>query len=253
MAKLLRTFVHHSPNCGYLADRDSSLDFKIMVDVDPSELESMLVRGWRRFGPSYFRPRCAHCNECVGIRVLVNEWVASRSQRRVLQQNKDLQVMMGPPQTDERRLALYRKWHEFRERERGWEPSVLDAEGYGIEFAFPHPAARELSYWLRTEHGPQLIAVGLCDATPAAWSAIYCYYDPSFAKRSLGVFNVLTQLLIAKQKALPHVYLGFRVKPCPSMAYKSKFIPHELLTHRPGSNEAPSWLRAELAMPANSD
>lgn len=242
MAKTLRTFVHHSPNCGYIADRESSLDFKIMVDVTPAELESMLVRGWRRFGPSYFRPQCSHCAECVGIRVDAAAWTPSRSQRRVLNQNSDITVLAGPPRTDAQRLDLYAKWHGFREQERGWEPSVLDAEGYAIEFAFPHPAARELSYWLKTETETKLVAVGLCDQTPNAWSAIYCYYDPDHAKRSLGVFNVLTQLLIAKQQRIPYVYLGYRVQPCRSMAYKSKFIPHELLFDRPGASEDPQPL-----------
>jgi arginine-tRNA-protein transferase len=245
MAKLLRTFVHESPSCGYLHDRSSALDFQIMLNVSALELEGMLVRGWRRFGPSYFRPRCGHCSECVGIRVLAQEWSPSRSQRRVLQLNRDVRVRVGVPVTDPTRLALYKKWHAFREAERGWEPSVLDAEGYEIEFAYPHPAGRELSYWLQTPQGERLVAVGLCDQTPHAWSAIYCYYDPDFAKRSLGVLNVLTQLMIAQREKIAHVYLGFRVAPCVSMAYKSKFVPHELLDGRPSAHESPVWKRVQ--------
>lgn len=248
--RVLRTLVHESDECSYLHDRPSSLDTILALDVSQERLEAMLSRGWRRFGPTYFRPRCASCNECVVIRVIVGEWKASRSQRRVLNQNADLEVRVGVPKVTRDRLALYAKWHAFRERERGWEPSALDAQSYELEFAFPHPAGREFSYWLRDEHDkPRLIAVGIVDETPSALSAVYCYYDPEHARRSLGVFNVLAQLRAAKAAKLPYVYLGYRVAPCPSMAYKARFEPHELLGVRPSDDEDPPWIRQPIASP----
>jgi arginyl-tRNA--protein-N-Asp/Glu arginylyltransferase len=241
--RVLRTLVHQSPTCSYLSDRASALDTKIALDVTPTELEAMLSRGWRRFGPTYFRPRCAPCGECVGIRVPVEGWKPSRSQRRVLNANADLIVQVDDPSTTRDRLSLYAKWHAFRERERGWEPSALDAESYSIEFAFPHASAREIAYWLPDRVGrSRLVAVGLCDQTPRALSAVYCYYDPALAERSLGVFNVLTQLRLAREQGLPYVYLGYRVAPCASMAYKSRFRPHELLFDRPDMDVEPSWV-----------
>ena len=40
-----------------------------MVSVSAEELEVLLLRGWRRFGPAYFRPACRPCGECVSIRL----------------------------------------------------------------------------------------------------------------------------------------------------------------------------------------
>lgn len=216
----------------------------VALDVTPARLEAMLSRGWRRFGPTYFRPRCAGCAECVVLRVCVDEWRPSRSQRRVINHNADLEVRVGAPRVSRDRLDLYAKWHAFRERERGWVPSALDAKSYEWQFAFNHPAAREFSYWARDSAGrPRLVAVGIVDETPAALSAVYCYYDPSEPKRSLGVLNVVTQLRAAKGAGLAHVYLGYRVAPCASMAYKSRFEPHELLVGRPSDDELPEWQR----------
>jgi arginine-tRNA-protein transferase len=242
--RVLQTLVHDADPCSYLSDRPSSLDMMVALDVTPARLEAMLSRGWRRFGPTYFRPRCAGCAECVVLRVCVDEWRPSRSQRRVINHNADLEVRIGAPRVSRDRLDLYAKWHAFRERERGWEPSALDAKSYEWQFAFNHPAAREFSYWARDSAGrPRLVAVGIVDETPAALSAVYCYYDPSEPKRSLGVLNVVTQLRAAKGAGLAHVYLGYRVAPCASMAYKSRFEPHELLVGRPSDDELPEWQR----------
>jgi arginyl-tRNA--protein-N-Asp/Glu arginylyltransferase len=82
--------------------------------------------------------------------------------------------------------------------------------------------------------------------TPRAWSAIYFFYDPAVARLSPGVANVMLCLALARQRGIPHVYLGYRVLGCPSMRYKATFRPHELLRGRPGPDEEPRWVEAEL-------
>ena len=78
---------------------------------------------------------------------------------------------------------------------------------------------------------------GLCGCPAEALSAIYCYYDPSDRARSLGTFNLLSLLTGARERGLPHVYLGYYVAGCRSMEYKRKFRPNEVL--RPnGTSEA---------------
>ena len=60
-------------------------------------------------------------------------------------------------------------------------------------------------------------------------SAIYCYYDPRDRVRSLGTFNILSLLASARERGLPHVYLGYCVAGCRSREYKRKFRPNEVL------------------------
>lgn len=218
-----------------------------MLDTNPQELEDMLIRGWRRFGPCYFRPACSPCNGCVSIRLPSEGMHLSQSQKRAKKACADLRIVIGPPKVDRKRLALYQKWHQFREDTRSWDASPLNTESYAMEFAFPHPAAREITYY--DDHptdggGPRLVGVGLCDETPNAWSAIYFFYDPDYAKRSLGTFNVLYQLDLAREKKIPYVYLGYRIDECPSMHYKMTFRPHELLFERPQLNEPANWIKS---------
>jgi len=77
--------------------------------------------------------------------------------------------------------------------------------------------------------GNRLIAVAYVDALPEALSAIYCHDDPTEAARSPGTFNILSLLAAARERGLPHVYLGYYVAGCRSMEYKRKFRPNEVL------------------------
>lgn len=110
-----------------------------------------------------------------------------------------------------------------------------------MQFAFPHPAARELSF-VDPDTG-RLVGVGLCDQTERAWSAIYFFYDPAWADRSLGTANVVTQILLARELGIPHVYLGYQVEGCPSLAYKGRFRPQEHLVGWPAPDVEPVWVR----------
>jgi arginine-tRNA-protein transferase len=245
MARLLQQLLDPPSACSYLPAETASLHNRLMVDVSPEELEALLARGWRRFGAVYFRPACEACRACVPLRVPVARFRPSRSQRRAARACAGLRAVVGPPQVDAERLALYRAWHRERESARRWAPAALSARAYHLELAFPHPAVREIAYYDDlAPSGPRLVGLGICDETPAAWSAVYFFYDPAYARRSIGVANILRQIEVARARALPHVYLGYRIIDCPSMAYKDRFRPHELLIGRPAAGETPRWIAA---------
>lgn len=244
MAHLLQRFVEPPRRCSYLPEKKASLEIRYMIDVTPLELEAMLIRGWRRFGPAYFRPLCAGCFECVSIRIPTATFTPSRAQKRALKHCSQLRIEIGPPSVDEQRLALYHRWHHQREEARGWEPSTLDDVSYATEFAFPHPCGREVAFYDDEADG-KLVGLGICDETPNCWSAVYFFYDPDYAKWSLGTANVMVQLAYATQKKIPHVYLGYRVQGCPSLLYKTNYRPYETLHGRPAFDATPAWVPGE--------
>ncbi len=213
-----------------------------MLDVTPDDLGAMLSRGWRRFGPCYFRPQCAACDACVTLRIRTEEFHPTRSQRRARNRAARLRRVVGEPVVDDERIALYQKWHRNREGARGWEASPLRADRYALDFAFPHPSAREAAYY----DGDTLVGLGLFDDTPDALSAVYFFYDPDLKRDSLGVANILALVEDARCAKKPHVYLGYRVDGCDSLEYKADFAPHELLQVRPRDDEAPSWMVSTL-------
>lgn len=240
MAKLLHHFVEPPRECSYLPGREAQLEIRVQVEVSPQELDVLLERGWRRFGPVYFRPACVGCMECVTLRVDVAKFRPSKSQRRAVKNAAHLRRIVGRPIVDAERLDLYARWHAQREDRRGWEPSRLDSERYRLDFAFPHPAVREVAF-RDPNDGDRLVGLGIVDVTPRAASAVYFFWDPERAPASLGVANVVTIIEEARALGLPHVYLGYRVLECASLVYKTKYRPHELLVGRPAESETPTW------------
>lgn len=241
--RLIERVVEPPRPCAYLPNEQAQLETLVMTDVSAEELEGLLVRGYRRFGPMYFRPRCSPCQGCISMRIPVASFSPSKTQRRIGKTVGRFRRTEEVPRLDRARLDLYRRWHAQREGARGWEPNPLDAHGYAVQFAWPHPAAREVAFH-DDEAGGRLIGVGLWDVTPSARSAVFFFSDPLYAKASLGVLNVLTGIADAARESRAHVYLGFVVEGCASLAYKGNYRPHEVLVGRPGESEVPRWIPA---------
>jgi arginine-tRNA-protein transferase len=68
-------------------------------------------------------------------------------------------------------------------------------------------------------------------------SAIYTFFDPQEDARSLGRYAVLWQIERSKELGLPYVYLGYWIRNCSKMAYKSDYQPLETLINN-------QWLRS---------
>jgi arginyl-tRNA--protein-N-Asp/Glu arginylyltransferase len=237
---LIEHVVEKPHPCAYLESEQASLEVRVMLDVASAEMDALLERGWRRFGPVYFRPACASCSECLSLRVVVDRFAPSKSQRRAARACASLRRVVGEPRIDAARLDLYARWHATREERRGWEPNPQTRERYGLEFAFPHPCAREAAFY-DDAAGGKLVGVGLFDETPRALSAAFFFHEPAYARLSLGTANVVALVADARASGRPHVYLGFRVAGCASLRYKGAFRPHELLLGRPGASEEASW------------
>ncbi|MBX2810155.1 MAG: arginyltransferase [Myxococcales bacterium] len=239
MARQLRQWVAEPVACAYLPDEQATLEYRLLLDVSGDELDVLLELGWRRFGPAYFRPACSACSECVPLRIPVDRFRMSKQQRRVWNKVQDrLEVVEQSPQIDEQRLQLYRRWHVAQGQKRDWPSDNMDRTDYYHQFAFPHPCGRELSYWDHSPASgpsPRLVGIAITDVTPSALSAVYTYYDPEYAKLSLGTASVLFQLQRARDTGRDWLYLGYRVSGCPSSEYKHRFQPHQLLTYSAAS------------------
>ena len=84
-------------------------------------------------------------------------------------------------------------------------------------------------YFLEFRLNQQLLALAITDPLPHSLSAMYTFFDPAFAERSLGTLAILAQLELAQRMNRQWLYLGYQVDACRKMKYKTKFHPHELL------------------------
>jgi leucyl-tRNA---protein transferase len=232
--------------CAYLPGKPAMLEVRLLTDVSPEETEHLVERGWRRFGPEYFRPICRGCFECVSLRVPTRDFRFTKSQRRAVRRCDGITVEIGTPRADAERVALYHKWHAARESACGWQENPLDEEGYRRQFCFPHACGREMTY----RAAGRLVGVGLVDEMPRSISSTYFFFDPDFARLSLGVYSALCEISLALQLGKSFVYFGYRVSGCKSLVYKSKFRPHELLLTRPLEGDLADWVEERSENPA---
>ena len=242
MARLLHRSVEDARPCPYLHGVSASLEHRVLLDVAPAEADELLNRGWRHFGPGWFRPACASCTACLSTRILAAEFTPSRSQRRVQRRAHGLRAKVGEPVFDREHLALFHAWQRDRVQARGWEPAAFGAKDYWMRFTFAAPFAREIAYYDDEADG-RLVMVSICDETPRAWSAIFCFYDPTYHRMSPGIANILKLMDLARANGQPHVYLGYCVLACQSLRYKAAFRPQETLVGLPGDDEEPRWVR----------
>jgi arginine-tRNA-protein transferase len=213
--------------CGYLPAERWSLHYEMVADLSAAEYAALLARGWRRFGAMLFQPRCPTCRQCRSLRVLIDSFKPTRSQRRAWKANaSDITLRIGRPVASRAKLDLYDRFHQFQTEHKDWpEHPAKDAGSYAESFVHNPEFTEEWCYFL----GGRLVGVGYADRLAEAMSAIYFFYDPQLRERSLGTYNVLCLLNACADARLDHLYLGYHVAGCRSLEYKASFRPNEAL------------------------
>jgi len=209
--------------CSYLPWQQAMTLF-----ADPSvcintDLYSELIQyGFRRSGTHVYRPRCPMCDACVPIRIPVNDFKASRGQRRVWKRNQDLSIETVAAEYNDEHFQLYRRY--MRARHAGGGMDNPDPDKYS-EFLI-NPYIDACLYEFRQQD--KLLAVASVDKLNNALSAVYTFFEPNESARSLGVMAILWQIEQVKQSGLEHLYLGYWIKECQKMVYKDKYRPFEI-------------------------
>jgi leucyl-tRNA---protein transferase len=188
-----------------------------------AEFDARLEAGDRRAGTLLYNQACPSCAACEPIRVDVRAFAPSRSQRRAqVKGDAAVRVERGPIEVDDARLALYRAHERGRGLDHGGRPPI-DALEYESFFAHSCVDGFELRYLVEG----RLCGVAITDRGARSLSAVYTYWDPDYAARSLGTYSILSQIALARAWELDWLYLGLAIRENRSMAYKLAFMPHE--------------------------
>jgi arginine-tRNA-protein transferase len=214
------------------------MEHRLIVNIEATEYEQLLMRGWRRFGLDFFRPACPSCSKCVNLRVDVKAFAANKSQRRIQKKNSNLLLVVQRPGLSDKHIELWNEYHRFMHDHRGWRGESITKAEYAEAFLLgDFEFAREFLYY----DGDRLVAVGLVDILPHSLSSIYFFHDPAYRERGLGIYSVVSEINFARQYGLDFNYLGYWVSECQSSSYKSQFGPHQLLVGFPEENNEPAW------------
>jgi len=213
--------------CSYLPGKASRLAHLYIHEMTAREYGRMMLIGWRRFGRTMFLARCQDCDECRSLRVDVQNFRPSDSQKRCWKQNADrIRLQIGTPDASPEKLAIYDRYHHYQAETKGWsEKNSIELDSY-LNLFVDHPfPTEEWCYYLED----QLVGVGFVDHLPVGYSAIYFYHDPEYRKLGLGTFNILKLLAEAREHGHDYLYLGYYVAECPSLKYKALFQPYQIL------------------------
>ncbi len=229
MESLFR-YIAAPSTCGYLPDRQWSLEYEYVGAMTAAEYLQRLLQGWRRFGCMLFRPACPTCRACQSLRVAVDCFRPDRSQKRARRANAGaVELRIGKPATTKAKLALYDRYHAFQAGRKGWpQHPAKDTASYAESFVrHPFPVEEWCYYF-----DGRLVGVGYVDvmaeAAAGGLSAIYFFYDPEERRRSLGAYNVLCVIEECRRRGLPYAYLGYYVEGSAGMEYKTRFVPNQL-------------------------
>lgn len=213
--------------CSYLPEEQATTLF-----LDPSQPMDAAVyaelseMGFRRSGDHLYRPHCQSCNACTPARIPVARFIPTRQQRRILKRNADLSVHSARPACDEEYYALYARYIEQRHADGDMHPPNREQ--------FATFLVRDLAFsrFYEFREGERLLAVAVTDVLPNGLSAVYTFFDPDEERRSLGRYAILWQIEETARLELDALYLGYWIKRCRKMNYKTQYRPIELFVNQ---------------------
>ena len=203
--------------CPYLPERKKQIRYFLASELNESDISLLLAKGWRKFGVYFFQPSCPDCSECIPVRVLCDEFKPSKSQRRNLKKNSNVDVVFGPLKYSERAFEIYKDHSSQRFSQ------DCNLEEFISGFFSPAVPSLQSEYYLNGE----LIGLGFLDKGEDCLSSVYFIYDTKFSHLGLGTFSILKEIEHAQMLGLKYYCLGYYVKECQKMAYKNNFRPRE--------------------------
>jgi len=213
--------------CSYLPEEQATtlfLDPSQPMDVQVyAELSEM---GFRRSGDHLYRPHCQRCNACIPARIPAERLQLNRQQKRILKRNADLTVTDVRPAFTEEYYGLYANYIEQRHADGDMYPPSRDQ--FHTFLVRNLPFSRFYEFRL----DGRLLALAVTDVLPNGLSAVYTFYDPAEERRSLGRFAILWQAGEVARLGLKGLYLGYWIKNCRKMNYKTEYRPIELLVNQ---------------------
>ena len=217
-----RTIWEQPEPCPYREGQTAKLPLRLpRRRPSPDEFDQLLAEGDRRSGRMLYRPTCPACTACEPLRVPVDRFAPTKSQRRAWKANPDVEMIVGRPALTRERLELFNRHKLERGLSRSGEP--MSAENYRVWLMESCVDTREFVFLVEG----RIVAISIVDVGREAASSVYHYFDPDESKRSLGVYSALREIAWCREVGLSWYYLGLYVEDCQHLRYKASYWPHQ--------------------------
>lgn len=189
------------------------------ITIKPSQLDNLLANGWRHFGTYFFRYNLGFHNSEIRrvfpLRICLDGFSFSKSQRRILRRNADLQTVIRPIEINTEKEILFER-HKQRFKENvpfsihdflSVSPATVPCEAFEVEVF----------------KDKKLLAVSFFDVGSESVSSIYAMFEPTETLRSLGIFTMLCEINYAIQTGKKYLYQGYVYEGNSFYDYKKRF------------------------------
>jgi arginine-tRNA-protein transferase len=186
--------------------------------VSPRQLDLLLAEGWRHFGTQFFRYSYAFYDLdlrlVMPMRIRTANFSLSKKQRRVLRDNRDVTIRIGPVAITDECADLFER-HRWRFKT-GIPDSLYD-------FLSGDPSVPCTSQEIDVRIGDRLAAKSYFDIGERTVSAVYAMFEPDLAPRSLGIFTMLKEIEYAITSGKEFYYQGYAYEGSSFYDYKKRF------------------------------
>jgi arginine-tRNA-protein transferase len=203
--------------------------------VTAEQLDLLLSDGWRRFGTRFQRYNLNLYEDqivrVVPLRIRLADFRFSKSQRRVLRRNADLDFTLTPAVVGaEVRKLFHAHKHRFK----------TDAPDSIYTFLSTEPDVPCPTTELTVRDGDgRLLAASFIDTGDISVSSIYGIFDPVEARRGLGILTMLKEIEWALENGKKYYYPGYAYDIDSFYDYKKRFSALERF------DWARSWIPSE--------
>jgi arginine-tRNA-protein transferase len=189
------------------------------LEVSPKQLDFLLAEGWRHFGQHFYRYNLGYLKGefrlVVPLRIRLADFKFSKSQRRILRKNQDLQTIIRPIKIDREKLKLFER-HKMR-----FDHGIPDSIYSFLDIDAANTPCKALEFCVYDKD--QLLAVSFLDIGENSVSSVYAMFEPENTKRSLGIFTILLEIQYAIENKKTFYYQGYAYQGESFYDYKKRF------------------------------
>ena len=210
--------------CPYIEGETSRMPLRWQFrKLTPAAFDESLAGGDRRVGQMLYRTQCPNCQACEPIRIPVQDFARSKSQRKKWRKGAEVVVEVGSPLFTHEKLSMYNR-HK-RERSLSQNDRIMSQDGYEGWFIRTCTDTKEFRYYYRQK----LVGISILDVGDRDISSVYFFFDPDYSHLSLGTYSALYEIEWMRQHNMRYYYLGLYVESCSHLNYKAQYFPHERL------------------------